>query len=303
MEPPRVSVAIVTYNQRDLLRACLNSVLAQGYPNLQVVVADDASSDGTAEMLAGFAERSRGVVVPVIAPRNQGVTANSNAALAACDGAYIAWMGGDDLMLPGKLRAQVDFLETRPDHAICYHDLEVFDSASGVTLRHFNHGAGSLFPHEGGPEVLVEHGTFFGGCSAMMRRAAAPPNGFDPRIAVASDWLFWIETALKGKVCFLPQVLGRYRRHPGSVTAVRRHDPAEEFLTLAIVECTYPHLLPYVRRSRARLYYLLGVRLIVSGRDRRGLTYLAASLRQALPSVYTARLTLRMARAGRARRV
>ncbi len=99
---PLVSVAVITYNQKEFLRECIESILAQDYPNLEIVIADDASSDGTQDMLRDYDVQFPDKFVLKLAGRNQGITANSNEAHFACTGKYIAWMGGDDLMLPGK---------------------------------------------------------------------------------------------------------------------------------------------------------------------------------------------------------
>lgn len=274
---PKVSVAIITYNQHDFLRACIESVMAQDYPHVEFVVADDGSSDGTQEYLRELHRRFPDRVIISLSVDNRGITRNSNAALAACTGKYIAWLGGDDLMLPGKLRKQVEYLESRPDHVICYHDLDVFDSATGKSLKRFNSGPGSAYPYEGSVERLVEYGTFLGACSVMVRRSACPPHGFDERIPIASDWLFWIETAVNGKIGYLDEVLGRYRRHAANVSATSR-DCTEELITLGIVESKYPALARYCRRNRSlRLRWAASVSL-ASDDPQRALEYLAASV-------------------------
>ena len=111
---PLVSISIITYNQKDFLRECIESALAQDYPHLEIVVADDGSKDGTHEMLHDYQARYPDKFVLRLAERNQGITANSNAAHFACTGKYIAWMGGDDLLLPGKIRRQVEFMVALP---------------------------------------------------------------------------------------------------------------------------------------------------------------------------------------------
>src|SRR5205085_10493128 len=125
---PLVSVAVVTYNQKDLLKECLESILAQDYSNFEVVVADDGSTDGSQEMARSYAEKSCAPFKLVFAEKNRGITANQNAALRGSSGKYISWIAGDDLMLPGKLSKQVAFLESNPEFVICYHDLDIFDS-------------------------------------------------------------------------------------------------------------------------------------------------------------------------------
>ena len=70
------------------------------------------------------------------------MTGNSNRAFFACRGEYIAWMGGDDLMLPGKLEAQFEFMTSDTKCVLSYHNLDVFDSDTASTICQFNDGQG-----------------------------------------------------------------------------------------------------------------------------------------------------------------
>lgn len=248
---PKVSVAIITYNQKGFLHECIESILIQDYPHLEIVVADDASIDGTQDMLKEYDTKYPGLFKPVLAEKNGGITVNSNRAYFTCTGKYIAWMGGDDLMLPGKLRKQVEFMEANPGCVLSYHDLDVFQSDIGKTIRFFNSGRKGFYPWQGGVEKLVQYGTFCGACSVMTLRTACPSYGFDERIQVASDWLFWIETAINGKIGFIPEVLGRYRRHADNVTN-KLKDSSEQLMTLEIIEAKYPEYAEYARSYRAR---------------------------------------------------
>ncbi|TWI76908.1 glycosyltransferase involved in cell wall biosynthesis [Desulfobotulus alkaliphilus] len=212
-----VSVAIITYNQKEYLRECIESVLAQDYPNIEIVVADDCSTDSTQDMLREYEKQYPGRFILKLAEKNQGITKNSNEAQFACTGKYIAWMGGDDLMLPGKISKQVDFMEAREDCDICYHNLEVFDSDTGKKIRLFNTPKNKF---EGDVRVSIRQSTFNGACSNMVRASKVPEHGFRETLPVASDWMYWIEILHYGggKIYYIDEVLGRYRKHANNVT-------------------------------------------------------------------------------------
>lgn len=275
---PKVSVAITTYNQKDFLRECIESVLAQEYPGLEIVVADDASTDGTRQMLTEYENNYPGLFTLAFAEKNRGITANSNAAFFACTGKYIAFIAGDDLMLPGKLKKQIQFLETHTDYVICYHDLDVFDSDTNRTLRYFNSGPKSFYPHQGGGQKLVQYGSFMGSCSVVAMRSACPKHGYDERMPYASEQLLFIETAINGKIGFIGEVLGRYRRHAKNITNLSS-DRSTDMITLAIVDARYPHLAKYTRLHRARYLYSLAVEKILAKQSRPGRKFLFESLR------------------------
>lgn len=213
---PLVSVAIITYNQKEFLRECIESCLNQDYQNFEIVVADDGSSDGTHEMLLGYEDKYPSIFKLILSVENKGITANSNSAHFACSGKYIAWMGGDDLMMPGKLSKQVKFMEENLYCSISYHDHIVFDSFSGKDLCLSSE---KTKPREGGLEVLVKYGCFNGGSSTMVRRSSTPVHGFDSRLIYSSDWLYWIQTLEGGgNILHIKEILGKYRVHGNNIT-------------------------------------------------------------------------------------
>lgn len=217
MNQPLVSVHIITYNQKQFIHETLRSVLEQDYENLEIVVADDGSTDGTAEIILDYARRYPGKIVPLVGGPNLGITGNSNRGLAACKGKYIAFLGGDDLMHPEKINIQVNYMEHNSVCSICYHNLEVFEHETGRILFFFNE---RHKPYTGDVSILIKNGCVNGGSSTMVLREHIPVQGFDANLPVASDWLFWIEVLLntKREIHYINQVLGKYRRHGDNIT-------------------------------------------------------------------------------------
>lgn len=251
-ELPLVSIALVTYNQASFLPESVAAVLAQDYAKFELIIADDASTDGTAAYLDQLENRGDPRIRILRTERNRGVTRNHQAALNACRGKYISWMAGDDLMLPGKINAQVAMMEADPGCAICYHDLELFEN--GNTICRF-----SDFdcPRQGGMATLVRYGAFNGATSNMVRASCSP--GFDHSITVVSDWLYYVGCLARGgRIRYIPQVLGRYRRHSGNVTgALSRSQPSalleQHLQSCAIILGRWPAMAPHVRHRMAAL--------------------------------------------------
>jgi glycosyltransferase involved in cell wall biosynthesis len=275
---PKISVAIITYNQKVYLEEAIESVLAQDYPNLEIVVADDGSKDGTHDLVRAYAERFPGKFVPVLAEQNEGITANCNRAYFACTGEYIAFLGGDDLMQPGRLRKAAEVMQSDLGCAVCYTNSELFDSDTGRSLGFTNSGRYSHTPREGGAETLVEGDNFICGSSGFVRRSMAPPHGFRREVGNSSDWLFWIESAINGRIRYIPEPLARYRRHATNVT--RLADLGETQITLLdLVATLYPDLAPRVRKGRAAILYAWGIRDVRRKSWKEGRLRLLASLR------------------------
>ena len=253
---PLVSVAIITYNQKDFLKEAIQSVLQQDYKPIEIVVGDDCSTDGTQQMLQEYKKKYPEKFTIKLSSKNVGITANSNTVHFACNGKYIAWLGGDDLMLPKKISKQVRFMESNPDYNISYHNLDIFDSYTGNHLRFFNT---LLNSHTGNVTLLIKYGTFNGACSTMVRRTASPAYGFDTRIPVASDWLYWVEHLINGgKIGFINEVLGKYRRHSKNVTSLNSQQSAQgnkdAINTCNILLQKYPHFKRIISYRRSVLY-------------------------------------------------
>jgi glycosyltransferase involved in cell wall biosynthesis len=262
-ELPRVSVLLPTYQQAHFIRATLDSVLVQNYPNLQVVVGDDASTDGTREILLEYDRKYPGVFKLLLHEVNQGVTANQNLILRECDGEFVAFFSGDDLWLPGKLHKQVAWFAAHPEAAICYTNTEAFDSDTGERIR-LQHDARNPF-RSGGAEQMLLSGTFFNGCSVMARRSMLPPGGYEPSLTVVSDWLLLLETAHNGRIGYIEEVLARYRLHSGNVS--KRIDVLlrEQLHALDIVESRYPEDVRYTKRLRADCVFGCGIEALKKG--------------------------------------
>ena len=274
---PLVSVAIIAYNQKEFLRECLDSILAQDYDNIEIVVADDCSTDGTQEFLRAYQVESPRKLVLRLAESNQGITLNSNAAHFACTGKYIAWIGGDDLMLPGKISAQVDIMEASPVVALCYHDLDVFDSDSDASLGLMSQVSR---PRTGRFRDVVAFGTFNGACATMVRGSATPPDGFDERLPIASDWKFWMDSLTSGgEVYYIDRVLGRYRRHGKNITGNAKTVPLanhqDHLAAASYVMSEHPDVAAQLLRRQADI--MRGLRNYEGGG--RYMTYMWASLK------------------------
>ena len=254
-----ISILVVSYNQKQYIKECLDSVFSQGYENIEVCVADDGSTDGTQEILKTYRNKYPDKIKLHLSLGNQGITKNSNSALKLCTGKYIFILGGDDLMLPGKISKQVTLMEAYPDCSLCYHNLDVFQSETNETLYLYND---RFFPYQGEGKLVISKGTFMGACSVIVRQSDIPKGGFDERIPITSDWLFFIETALKGKVYYINEILGRYRRHGNNITLISSKNFDEQFLTLDIVERKYPQYKEAIFSGRKRLFFSKGIHFL-----------------------------------------
>ncbi|PTO51480.1 glycosyl transferase [Vibrio splendidus] len=109
---PKVTVCVVTYNQEDFIAKCLQSIIEQETDfEFEIIVGDDSSKDGTADIILDFAKRYPNLIKPIIRTINVGAGENFIDIHRSATGEYIAHVDGDDYWLPTKLQKQVDFLD------------------------------------------------------------------------------------------------------------------------------------------------------------------------------------------------
>ena len=283
MALPLVSVCFIAYNHVQFVGAALKSVIEQDYPNLEVVIADDGSTDGTGDIVQSFvANHSEQLVL--LPPRyNQGIAgivSNYNRALMKCRGKYIAFLEGDDVFLLEKIAKRVQWLEADERRVLCGHDVEVFDSMTDKRLYLMSEVA--RMRRGRGADLVVRHNVPFSTVSMMIRATAIPKHGFDDRLRIVLDWKFWIDClASGGHFGYVDGIWARYRRHATNITKLHfdtRQD--DEFVTLALIESRYPHLIGSCRYSRARVLYSCGVGCLRRSERARARIFLLNALKQ-----------------------
>jgi glycosyltransferase involved in cell wall biosynthesis len=283
MIPGLVSVVIPTYNHRAFVRDTLSSVVSQSYSPLEIIVTDDGSSDGTQDIIKEFAA-SYPNIVPVLHPRNTGIAANVNRGRRLAKGEFLAWLGGDDLMLPDKIVTQVNALRSRPDAVGCCHDAEVFEYPSGRILGLFSELCnGRRGFREGAVELWFEPGYYMLPSTMMYRMAAVPAHGYDERLRYTNDWLHDVETFRNGKCIVIDDVLARYRRHPNNVTGsidAREHSLEDTLVALAIVEARYPELHCLCQQWRASRFLNAATKAQRSGHPRQARQFAKSAVRE-----------------------
>lgn len=205
---PKVSVCVVTYNQEQYIYDCLTSIVEQVTEfDFEVLVADDCSRDKTREIILEFARQFPSIIKPIFREKNMGAVANYLAVHNSAQGNYIAHIDGDDLMLPGKLQKQAEFLDAHPDFSAVWHPVDLFDDDGGYFpgLKYDY----SFFPSG---VVTLSHalrlGSFGAHSSCMYRRAARRTRTTDFPII---DLFFTWEYLRSGKGMMLNQALGAYR--------------------------------------------------------------------------------------------
>jgi glycosyltransferase involved in cell wall biosynthesis len=206
---PKVSVCVVTYNQKKYIRQCLQSIVDQHTNfDFEVIVGDDCSTDGTRAIVEEFSRRYPGIVSPMLHEKNVGACANFLAVHEAATGEYIAHVDGDDYTLPGKLQAQADFLDQNPECNIAWHRMQVLNDATGVILDDRIDFA--KMPKDGFTREDILRFISIGFNSSKMYRSEVREFQY-PGFAVV-DYFANVEQVGTGRACFIAdKPFGVYR--------------------------------------------------------------------------------------------
>jgi len=212
---PRVSVLMTVYNAGPYLAPALQSLLDQTFTDWELVAIENGSSDGSAEVLQGFADRDSRIRTVELAA-NIGRTPALIKALSMARGEYAAVLDADDIAYQQRLEYGVRHLEDNPGVVAIGSDYDLIDSAGAVIEAvHYDQRVSTV-------ESLawsnpVAHS------SAMYRRTAAiAAGGYSADYAYAQDYALWIALAQRGDVHILPLCLAGIRQLPQSLT--RRND-------------------------------------------------------------------------------
>ncbi|RSK44535.1 glycosyltransferase [Hymenobacter perfusus] len=252
---PLVTIVALCYNHARFLETALDSILAQTYPHLEVFLVDDASTDGSADILRRYAAAHPGWHLRLL-PANVGNCRAFNSALREARGEFIIDFATDDVLLPERVQQQVSaFAAAGPRCGMVYSDAELIDEAGRFVRRHFRRDAqGQLHPRPASgavfAEVLARY--FISTPTMLMRRSTlAQLGGYDETLAY-EDFDFWVRASRDWDFYFLDTVTTQKRLHPQSMSSkgYRPHDP---YLLSTIKVCRKAQALCRTPAERAAL--------------------------------------------------
>lgn len=224
MTLPLVTVAICTYNGERYLAATLDSVLAQTYPNMEVVIVDDGSRDGTISIIKQHAERDSRI--RWFTRGNAGLPASRNYAFAQAQGEWIAIIDQDDLCYPERLARQVAVAAAYPSAGLIFcdtHHIDEMDQIIGNHLASFTL-PDSFIPKGLAANLLLTKGCYVDSEACFIKRSTVSQLGaLDESLRYACDYEYFIRAGLGFDFAYTRDTLSAWRVHPGQESATNRN--------------------------------------------------------------------------------
>lgn len=199
---PLVSIVTPSYNQAHFIEETIQSVLGQTYPNLEYIIVDGGSTDGSREIIERYADR----LAWWVSERDQGQTDALNKGFARSRGEILAWLNSDDTYLPNAVAEAVEFLQSHPEAGMVYGDANLVDE-TGVVLGRFPARQTDYQKLRRGFVHIPQQASFF---RASLWRQVGP---LDPSFYFAMDYDLWVRLARLAPLVYTPRLWANFRLH------------------------------------------------------------------------------------------
>jgi glycosyltransferase involved in cell wall biosynthesis len=223
MDLPLITVAICSFNGERYLEKTLASVLAQDYPNFEIVIVDDGSTDGTIPIIERFAGQNK-CVRPFLRS-NHGLPASRNFLFTQAKGEWIAIIDQDDLCYPARLSRQLGIAQQYPTAGVVFcdvHHINESDEVTGNYMSTFTLPESFIGKGVVG-NLLLKLGCFTASASTFIKRETARAVGqFDESLAYACDYDYFIRAGFEFDFAYTRDILAAWRSHANQATKTYR---------------------------------------------------------------------------------
>jgi glycosyltransferase involved in cell wall biosynthesis len=199
---PLVSIVTPSYNQAHFLETTIRSVLDQDYPNIEYIIIDGGSTDGSRQIIERYSSR----LAWWVSERDQGQTDAINKGFASARGEIIAWLNSDDTYQPHAIKDAVAYLQAHPEAGMVYGDANLIDEA-GQVIGKFPARQTDYRRLKRGYVHIPQQASFF---RAGLWRKVGP---LDPSFYFAMDYDLWVRLARLAPLQYTPRLWANFRLH------------------------------------------------------------------------------------------
>lgn len=220
-EPSTISVVIPAYNSAGTIREALDSVLVQEVEGLEIIVVDDASTDGTSDVVRCWSKTTGTGVRLIRLDQNAGPAGARNKGVEAAFGNWMAFLDADDVCLPNRLRTQVDTAKQYPDASLICGGVACLENDSRAAWvargEPISNGQDCSVRTLGLLDFMV--GNPVATSTVLVRkRAVVDVGGFDESFRGPEDYDLWMRLAARHNLVRMDRPLSMYRAEPGSLS-------------------------------------------------------------------------------------
>ncbi len=212
---PAISVILPVYNGEKFVRSAIESILNQTFPDFELILIDDGSTDQTGEIIQSIQDERIQLVEHT---QNQGLISSLNQGIALARGEYVARMDADDISLPDRFERQVEFLRAHPRVGVLGNQVRFLNENLEQVVWEYHFPSShteiawkmmfmNVIPH---PAVIVR------------RELLIEASGYNPEYATAEDYELWTRLILQTEFANLDEVLLLYRRHSATVSEQKK---------------------------------------------------------------------------------
>jgi glycosyltransferase involved in cell wall biosynthesis len=253
-DSPKVAVIIPLYNRADFIAQTIQSVFNQTYPNIELIVVDDGSTDNSRNVVKKFADKIRLLEHP--GRVNKGQSAAINLGIKSSKSKYVAILDSDDLFAPEKIQLQVEYLEKNHDIGLVYGNGYAINEQGEKTYPIYKDG----HRENSDPErVLMDCYFLLPNNSLIKRKVLEEVGSFDESLRSAQDHDMAIRVAEVTKLAYLEKELFYYRRHGNSISAKNASLRWNNgFIILEKARRRFKYSSSLIRKRKAVLHFRLG---------------------------------------------
>jgi len=237
MKNPLVSIVVISYNSAKYVVQTLESAKAQDYKNIELIISDDGSTDGTVRICADWLATNKQHFVNskiLVSKQNTGISPNCNRGFDAAQGEWIKSIAADDILLPHCISTFVEYSANNPERKILFSKIQVLGTSSPLSTDLSSHHseywekAYSVFTQNTIAhrqyQILLNY-NFCPAASLFINKKAWIDIGkFDEEIRLLEDYPFWLNATAKGyALTLLPATTVGYRAHEGSAQIVLKN--------------------------------------------------------------------------------
>lgn len=236
MNNPLVSIVVISYNQAKYIKENLDSLKAQTYPNWELIVADDASKDGSIEEFKDWLKDNNVNAKKLFHTKNTGLATVLNEAIEMCNGKYVKFIAADDYLHPECLEKSVNALEEKgEEYGMVFTDFHLVNDSGESVHFNINYENKDYFNEDYSlkDSQLVKNNCIIAPTTLVKKEAILSTGKYDPSLLL-EDYHRWLMINEKYKILFINKKLAYYRVLPTGITGKRHNRMVEEDMYLKI---------------------------------------------------------------------